>query len=60
MDRFLVFRQYDAPIEAGHFSLIASFKTKKAAIEYARKRAGKYRIVDDTNNEIVKEWTLRK
>lgn len=59
MDRFLLLRQYDAPIEGGHFAMIASFKYKAHAIKYAKKRGGTFRIVDDDNSEIVKEWTTR-
>ena len=59
MDRFLLLRQYDSPIEGGHFALIASFKYKTDAVKYARKRGGTFRIVDDNNSETVKEWTTR-
>ena len=59
MDRFLLLRQYDAANDSVHFAMIAIFKRKAHAIKHAEKLGGTFRIVDDNNNEIVKEWTTR-
>jgi len=58
MDRYLLLRQYDAA-NGADFAMIASFKYKAHAIKHAQKLGGKFRIVDDNNSEIIKEWTTR-
>ena len=57
MDRYLLLRQYDAA-NGADFAMIASFKYKAHAIKYAQNLGGKFRLIDDINNKIVKEWAV--